>query len=167
MKKAGKILIPAAALALALLFVLWQNGVFSQNKTGSEIGSVTLTIRCDGALRSDELKDSLRDLLPEDGVLGEAAVPLLEGDTVYTVLTRFCRENKIALDASGTTRYGIYVSGIGGLYERDCGAQSGWMFSVNGDFVQKSAGDAALRDGDDVLWVYTLDLGKDVGSDDA
>ncbi|MBQ3866424.1 MAG: DUF4430 domain-containing protein, partial [Clostridia bacterium] len=116
---------------------------------------------------SDRLKDNLRRILPEDGVLFQGTEEILEGDTAFTVLERVCRREKIALSSTGSTRYGIYVEGIGGLYEMDCGAQSGWMFSLNGDYPSKSAGDAALSDGDRVIWIYTCDLGKDVGGGDA
>ena len=167
MKTALKFILPAAALLLVILLVLWQNGVFSQPKTGEEIGTVHLAIRCDRALASDSLKDGTRAVLPEDGVMGETDLTLYENDTAFSVLSRYCKENKIALSSKGSTRYGIYVEGIGGLYELDGGAESGWMFAVNGAFPSKSAGDFTLKDGDEVLWVYTLDLGKDVGGHDA
>ena len=167
MKKALRFLIPAAAVILIVLVVLWQNGVFSPEKTGRKVGSVTLEVRCENALAYGQLKETLRAILPEDGVLFQGTVDLLEDDTAFTVLERACRREKIALSSTGSTRYGIYVEGIGGLYEMDCGAQSGWMFSLNGSYPSKSAGSAELADGDRVIWVYTCDLGKDVGADAA
>lgn len=164
LKKILRLLLPAAALLLVILAILWQNGVFSPQKDGEAVGTVKLSVRCDRALASPDLKEPIRAVLPEDGVMAEAEVTLYENDTAFSVLERYCRAQKIALSSKGGTRWGVYVEGIGALFEFDCGAQSGWMFSVNGSFLSKSAGDASLTDGDEVLWVYTLDLGKDVGS---
>ena len=165
MKKALRFLLPAAAVLLVVLAILWQNGAFTQKTVGDNpAGTVHLTIRCDRALAYEGLQETIRSVLPEDGVLADDDAEIYEGDTVFTVLSRFCKEKRLPLSSKGSTRYGVYVDGIAGLFEMDAGAQSGWMFSVNGDFPSKSAGDTALKDGDDVAWVYTLDLGKDVGS---
>lgn len=164
MKKAVRIALPLAAILLVVLAILWQNGAFSRDDPGSPAGTVKLVIRCDRALDAPALKEEIRAILPESGVMGAGEVPLYENDTAFTLLTRFCKKQKLALEYKGATRYGVYVEGIGGLYELDCGSESGWMFSVNGDFVSKSAGDTPVSDGDEILWTYTLDLGKDVGS---
>ena len=163
MKKALRFILPALAVALVVLLLLWQNGVFTGGAPqGEPVGTARIAIRCDRALACETLKEETRAILPENGVIGEGELTLYEGDTAFTALTRYCKEHKIALASVGATRYGVYVEGIGGLYELDGGASSGWMFSVNGEFPGKSAGDVSVVDGDEILWVYTLDLGKDV-----
>ena len=57
-----------------------------------------------------------------------------------------------------------YVEGINQLYELDCGKNSGWMYSVNGTFPNYGASAYKPKDGDVILWVYTCDLGNDVGN---
>lgn len=47
-----------------------------------------------------------------------------------------------------------YVSGIGGLYEKQHGPMSGWMYSVNGIAPNKAAIKYDLNDGDQVVWYY-------------
>ena len=47
-----------------------------------------------------------------------------------------------------------YVSGIGGLYEKQHGPMSGWMYSVNGVAPNKAAIKYNLNDGDKVVWYY-------------
>lgn len=47
-----------------------------------------------------------------------------------------------------------YVSGIGGLYEKQHGPASGWMYSVNGVTPMKAAINYNLKDGDSVKWYY-------------
>ena len=70
------------------------------------------------------------------------------------------------MEFSNTPIYNsAYIEGIGNLYERDVGDLSGWMYSVNGWFPNYGCGRYALKDGDVVEWVYTCDLGADVGDD--
>ena len=47
-----------------------------------------------------------------------------------------------------------YVSGIGGLKEKQHGPMSGWMYSVNGVAPNKAAIKYNLKDGDKVVWYY-------------
>ncbi|MDO4793093.1 MAG: S-layer homology domain-containing protein, partial [Filifactor alocis] len=58
---------------------------------------------------------------------------------------------------------GVYVSSIEGLAEFDAGPQSGWMYKVNGVFPDFSSSLKILKDGDEVQWLYTRDLGNDLG----
>ena len=62
------------------------------------------------------------------------------------------------------TEFGAYVVGIDGLEEFDYGNQSGWMYSVNGVFPDYSAGNYILKEGDNVVWSYTTNLGNDIGN---
>lgn len=52
---------------------------------------------------------------------------------------------------------GIYVEGIGGLFENDSRypGVSGWKYMVNGSVIMQSAGSYQLHDGDHVTWYYT------------
>ena len=49
------------------------------------------------------------------------------------------------------------------LYEFDVGNKSGWMYKVNGWFPNYGCSRYQLKDGDVIEWVYTCDLGDDVG----
>jgi hypothetical protein len=55
------------------------------------------------------------------------------------------------------------VEGIGNLYELDCGELSGWSYKGNGEFPSVGCSLYKLENGDTVEWVYTCDLGRDVG----
>jgi len=85
------------------------------------------------------------------------------GDTVLKVLARTLKEKKIPMEYSGSGGM-AYVEGIANLYEFDRGPTSGWMFRVNGGFASKSAGSVTLQPGDQIEWLYTLDMGKDIGA---
>ena len=57
----------------------------------------------------------------------------------------------------------VYVQGINHLYEFSCGELSGWMYMVNGEFPNYGCSKYELKDGDEIVWCYTCDLGRDVG----
>ena len=87
-----------------------------------------------------------------------------KGDTVFDVLKREMHSSKIHLEYSMTPVYDTaYIEGIGNLYEFDCGELSGWLFRVNGEFPGVGCSDVILSDGDIIQFVYSCDMGRDVG----
>ncbi len=128
--------------------------------------SCTLSVRCDSIFKSEHKPSpETLALLPEDGIiLPECEVSLNDGDTAFDVLLRELKKRKIHLEFENTPMYNSsYVEGISNLYEFDCGELSGWLFSVNGEFFGQGSSSLRLKDGDTVLWVYSCDLGRDVG----
>ncbi len=100
----------------------------------------------------------------EQGViLPLTEVKVEKGDSVLDALQRVLKEKGIQMEYSGTKGM-AYVEGINNLYEFDHGPKSGWMFRVNGTFASKSAGSFSIQPGDQIEWLYTLDLGRDLGS---
>lgn len=77
-----------------------------------------------------------------------------QGATVYDALAGACSAAGVSVNASSTA-YGVYVSAIGGLAEKEHGAMSGWMYYVNGAYVNAACSSYALHDGDSVSWVYS------------
>lgn len=61
----------------------------------------------------------------------------------------------LSVNASNSA-YGVYVSAIGGLAEKEHGANSGWMYSINGTAPAVSCSSYILHDGDSVQWYYTV-----------
>ncbi|TBL71340.1 DUF4430 domain-containing protein, partial [Paenibacillus thalictri] len=96
-------------------------------------------------------------------ILAATSAEVKSGDTVFDVLQRTVREKKIQMEFRGKGS-AVYVAGIDNLYEFDKGGKSGWLFRVNGTFSSKSAGAVTVQKGDRIEWLYTLDLGKDVGA---
>ena len=126
----------------------------------------TISISCEVLLDNmDKLAQNKRPLVPEDGVLlPETQVMFAAGESAFDVLQRVCRENKIHMESSFTPLYNsAYIEGIGNLYEFDAGSLSGWMYTVNDWFPNYGCSRYQLRSGDVLRWVYTCDLGKDVG----
>lgn len=72
-----------------------------------------------------------------------------EGATVYDALCAL----GLSVNAYGTS-YGTYVAAIGGLAEKEHGAKSGWMYSVNGTAPMTACSNYTLKNGDTVVWYY-------------
>lgn len=129
--------------------------------------TVTLEIRCD-TLSSDMSKlenPAIEDYIPADGtILERSTYKGTTDNTVFDALNTLCRNNDIQLEFSYTPIYeSYYIEGINYLYEFDGGNLSGWMYKVNGWFPNYGCSSYYLSDGDVIEWVYTCDLGKDVG----
>lgn len=133
--------------------------------------TVTLSIECSSVLDHwEELDEGLKagDYIPEDGIILPAAEYVLRpGDTVFDLLDRAVRKNKIQMEYQGVDMNiynAVYVTGINYLYEFSCGPHSGWIFTVNGEVPPYGCDSYELEDGDTVEWSYTCALGEDVGA---
>ena len=126
----------------------------------------TFSIECSTILNNlDMLDPDKLEMVPSGGViLASTTVTFYEGESVYDVLQRVCKDNGIHMESSWTPIYNsAYVEGIHNLYEFDCGALSGWMYKVNGWYPNYGCSRYQLQEGDLVEWRYTCDLGHDVG----
>jgi hypothetical protein len=72
------------------------------------------------------------------------------------ILQKVCKEKDVQIeDKKG------YVKGINYLYEFSAGQKSGWMYKVNGKLPNYMASEVKLKDGDEILWFYTVDYDKE------
>lgn len=110
-----------------------------------------------------------KEFIPDDGIiLPRTEYALEEGDTAFDLLLRSVRHNRIHFEFQGDPERGagsVYIKGINHIYEFSCGPLSGWLFKINGEFASKDASSYVLEDNDRVEWIYTLDLGRDVGNE--
>ena len=83
-------------------------------------------------------------------VSGGTTATLAEGATAYDALMA-CG---VSVNASNSA-YGIYISSIGGLAEKEHGGTSGWHYAVNGSTPGVSCSSYTLSDGDTVRWFYS------------
>ena len=126
----------------------------------------TISISCATILDNMELcAENKRPLVPSDGViLPTTSVTFSEGESVYDVLQSVCRSYNIHMESSWTPMYNsAYIEGINNLYEFDVGKKSGWMYKVNGWFPNYGCSRYQVQNGDTICFVYTCDLGADVG----
>jgi len=128
--------------------------------------TITLSVRAHTILYNMHLlhRDK-HELVPDDGwIFPPTEVTAYQGESVFNVLQREMRRHGIHMVARWTPIFNsAYVEAINNLYEFDVGPLSGWMYSVNGWFPNFGASRYLLSPGDMVEWVYTVDLGRDLG----
>ncbi len=137
-----------------------------------ESETVFISVDCSSILDNyNDLDPELKNekYVPPDGmILKKTEYVLRAGDTVFDILSRAMRYNKIQLEYQGADKNGyksVYIQGINYLYEFSCGPLSGWMFKVNGEFPGAGCSKYKLKDGDYIEWVYTCNIGHDIGND--
>jgi len=97
--------------------------------------------------------------------MGETYLPkksytVTKGTSVFDLL------KKTGLDIEVAGGADKYVKAIEGLAEFDAGTASGWMYRVNGTFPKRAAHAYTLSQGDYVEWLYTRDMGDDLGENE-
>ena len=123
-----------------------QNGKNVSSKNGSADGSasgassqqgatVTVSITVDGSSAG--------------AGSSSATLTLPAGATVYDALAS-CG---VSFNAKATG-YGMYVSSIAGLAEKEHGGMSGWMYSVNGSTANIACSSYVLSGGESIYWWY-------------
>jgi hypothetical protein len=113
----------------------------------------------------DKLSAPTKKVIPEDGIILDMIEVKVKNDSsVFDVLQKAARENKIHLEYNYTPAYKTYyIEGIGNLYQFDAGNLSGWMYSVNDEFPGVGCSGYKVKDGDVIRFIYTCNFGKDVG----
>lgn len=165
LKKRGKkhFLAVAILAAAGILFILLTDFESVQShqtlpEKADTTGSVTVSVRC------DTLKDDKKpSYIPDDCViLDDTTFAIEDGDTVYDILYEASVRCHFQIDNRGAAG-AAYIAGIGYLYEFDYGDLSGWMYKVNGEFPDVGCQSYTLHDGDKIEWLYTKNIGKDLG----
>ena len=126
----------------------------------------TLEIRCDTVVDTSKLENpAVAPYVPADGViLASTQFAFSPGESVFDVLLRATRSMGIHMEFRDDSLYsGKYIEGINYLYEMDGGPLSGWMYKVNGQFPNYGCAAYTVEPGDAIVWMYTCDLGLDVG----
>ena len=109
------------------------------------------------AAQEGSTETTLSILGPGDEILlEETSVLMGEGKSVFDQLLSACAAADIPVSYTGSRLFAnIYVQSIASYAERDYGATSGWMYSVNGETPQIGASAYVLSEGDAVIWYYT------------
>lgn len=126
----------------------------------------SIEIRCDTATDTSKIEnEAVIPYIPADGtILAATEVEYTPGESVFDILQRVTREKGIHMEFREDSMYsGYYIEGINYLYALDGGPLSGWMYKVNEQFPNYGCARYEVADGDVIVWVYTCDLGTDVG----
>ena len=140
--------------------------------------SCTVEIECKTIYNNlGDLRPEKKPFLPKSGViLKQKQFTVPDGSTVFDVIKKacaesvctdncnYCRKSGIQIEYVYTPGYDSeYIRGIHQIYEKDCGSGSGWMYSVNGVFPNYGVNKYTVKNGDVIRFLYTCDLGDDVG----
>jgi len=156
----------AVVVSLIAGAIILMTACGSGSQTPEAYFTVTLTISVETLLENMHLLDrNKHELVPADGIIfPETIVVAHEGDNVFDVLSREMRSAGIHLVSRQTPALNsVYIEAINNIFEFDAGPLSGWKYKVNGDFVGQGASAYILQDGDFIEWLYTVDLGRDLG----
>lgn len=152
-------------IAVVLILCILGTGCGKKSTTEKSSRQCTILVECTNATKSKKLSQELQEFLPSDGyILEEKEISFQEGDSVYDILERTMKEEGILMEASFTGDL-AYIEGIDNLYEFECGDLSGWMYCVNGKYPNVGCSEYQVKEGDQIAWHYTCDLGKDLGQE--
>ncbi len=121
----------------------------------------TISINCTTALdHADSLASGILQKLPANGyLLAPSQIEITEGASAFDTLKQACLMAGIPIDYSeGPFGGSAYVRSIGPIGEFDCGPESGWTFTVNGQMIFSSASDYKMQPGDVLVWSYSCGL---------
>ncbi len=118
-----------------------------------------LTITCKDAFHyKHRWNDNAKKVIPESGIFLQGTFEVQEGDTVFDVMKRACGEKNVLLDYVFTPMYSTYyIKGIGNLYEFDCGAESGWLYKINGENPGYGCSQYKLSGGEEIVFYYSCE----------
>lgn len=129
--------------------------ISSESSTQPQLKTVcTVEIECKSILnKKNKFKKDI-SLVPSNGIiLSPVSVNFDDGATAFDVLQKACTQNGIALNAQKSS-FGVYIVGIGGIDEKDCGQQSGWVYTVNGKSPSVGLGNYKIKNGDSIVLSY-------------
>ena len=151
-------------LALSLVFSGIGLSLAGENY-GKKIGTVTVSV--EDSVPIPEGQDWQE---PKGKILNDYEIALYSDDTMMDCIERACAQNGIDIDTVNRGTGSGYIRSIDGLAEKQKGAMSGWMGTLNDWFTNMgfenfSVENGKLKSGDKIRLAYTLNLGKDLGSD--
>ena len=112
------------------------------------IGIVSITIGCnyDGQSLGEVGQEMNVIILPS------AEYSIASESTVLDILRTATKDKKLQIEIQSS-----YVRAIDNVYEFDYGPTSGWRYYVNGECPSISAAEYYLEDGDQILWLYSVE----------
>ena len=125
-----------------------------------------------------KFKSGKHAFLPVSGViLDDVQVELNGGESAFDVIKKACEENACTDNCKYCKASGVqieytytpafnnyYIEGIHQIYEKDCGTQSGWMYSVNGVFPDVGTSSYTVSPDDVIVFSFTCNMGEDIGN---
>ncbi|MDF2567168.1 MAG: hypothetical protein K0R90_624 [Oscillospiraceae bacterium] len=162
-----------AIIIFAVLLVTFTTTAFAQSLPD---GYVTIGFVDNGVRLQDELNEGSVDFPTKLGeIIAPTKVPFYDGENIASVTLRLLDMKSIEYAYTGSPDSSFYLSciqnfkvgqkSIATFGEFDAGSGSGWMVTLNNWFINMSASEFPVEDGDIIRWQYTCQLGADIGCD--
>lgn len=151
----------------------------TQTQTTSAKKYCTVRIECKTIYDNiGKLKGGKKAFLPTNGIIldnvqvefsgSESAFDVIKKaceENVCTDNCQYCKANGVQIEYTYTPAFNnYYIEGIHQIYEKDCGTQSGWMYSVNGAFPDVGTSSYTVSPGDVIVFAFTCNMGEDIGN---
>ncbi len=152
-----------ALIVLAVLIIGSLIVELGYKLTDKDSVNIHIEIRCDKVVENlSALKDpTLIGYMPQSGIALKKLKYIGKKDnTALEVIEKVCKSNSIEIV---TTSNG--VSKIGYLTNGDCGKDSLWKFTVNGKVFEGEPEEYVIQPGDDIIWTFSLENGRDLKGD--
>lgn len=117
-----------------------------------------VSVECKSVLKNiDKLKPGHEEYVPKNGyIIKDISVSVKKGSTVYDAVKAACASSGVKLTASAGI-YGTYIIGFNNIDEKDCSAESGWVYYVNGVSPSKSCSKYTVSENDKIVFSYVVD----------
>ena len=151
----------AALIVLAVLIVVSAAAELIINAGKEGTANVHIQIRCDKLAEAPEkLKDqTLVQYIPDDGeALARLKYIANDGDSALDILEKICSNKNIEIKKNSEGA----IQSIGYFKNGDCGQGSGWVYTVNGRLMDEDPAEYIVRDGDEIVWAFSLNGGRDI-----
>ena len=133
-------------------------------KSEKAIKKCTLYITCINAINSEKLADNIRKFTWGWHNIRENRSVIYRGGILFRNfrkrIEKWRNTDWSSINAGKQKAY--ILEGINNLYEFDCGKQSGWMYTVNGDVPNVSCSEYKIKENDEIKFQYTCNLGEDI-----
>lgn len=153
----------AAGIAAAVLSaVLALSDIRTPSEYYSDSGSaqgitVIVSASCNEAAENSEKAQRALTLPADNYIISPTEITLADGSTAFDALIEAARKNSVTVEHTSSPM-GVYVAGIGDLYEFDYGSESGWLYSVNGEYPPCALSAYTAAEGDMIALAYTTHL---------
>ena len=122
--------------------------------------TVTIEIRCESISGNGLLTANGHPEVEEyaqNPLILQETLTVTSKATVYDVLLLAAKNAGIAVDSTYSAQYQTaYINGINYIYQKIASPRSGWMYQVNQMTENYGCSQYVLKDGDKILWYYTV-----------
>ncbi len=134
-----------------------------ENETSKKVDVCRLVVDCHTILQYAGAKK--HDItIPENGILYDFPdIAVQENESAFDLISKVFQEKNIKMEyQKNPFGNSVYITGIDGIKEFDCGGSSGWLYKINGEFPTVALNEYKVQPNDTIELIYTCDMGNDL-----